>query len=55
MLKSINGKLSAGRMIGIYGSNGQDRYRGEIIRIVESMQSEEALCRVYTFAKYVPQ
>lgn len=55
MLKSINGKLSAGRMIGAYSGNGKDRYRGEIIRIIESMHSEEALCRVYTFAKYVPQ
>lgn len=29
--------------------------RGEIVRLVGMMQSEEALCKVYTFAKYVPQ
>lgn len=55
MLESINRKLSGSMVLGIGSRNGQDRYRGEIIRIIESMQDEKALCKVYTFAKYVPQ
>lgn len=55
MLESINRKLSASMVLGIGSANGQDRYRGEIVRIIESMHDEKALCKVYTFAKYVPQ
>lgn len=55
MLESINRKLSASMVPGLGSSNGQDRYRGEIVRIIESMHDEKALCKVYTFAKYVPQ
>ena len=55
MLESINRKLSGSMVLGIGSGNGQDRYRGEIIRIIESMHDEKALCKVYTFAKYVPQ
>lgn len=53
MLESINRKLSGSVVMGIGSGNGQDRYRGEIIRIIESMHDEKALCKVYTFAKYV--
>lgn len=55
MLENINKKLSGSMVLGIGSGNGQDRYRGEIIRIIESMHDEKALCKVYTFAKYVPQ
>lgn len=55
MLESINRKLSGSMVLGIGGASGQDRYRGEIVRIIESMHDEKALCKVYTFAKYVPQ
>ncbi len=54
MLESINRKLSGSMVLGIGSGNGQDRYRGEIIRIIESIHDEKALCKVYTFAKYVP-
>lgn len=55
MLESINRKLSGSMVLGIGSGNGPDRYRGEIIRIIATMHDEKALCKVYTFAKYVPQ
>ncbi len=55
MLESINRKLSASMVLANGSMNGQDRYRGEIIRIIGTIHDEDALCKVYTFAKYVPQ
>lgn len=59
LLKGISRQLSGGMsgIVGIgYGNRtGTEMYRMEIVRMVGMMQSEEALCKVYTFAKYVPQ
>lgn len=55
MLENINRKMSGSMVLGIGSMNGQDRYRGEIIRIIGTIHDEDALCKVYTFAKYVPQ
>lgn len=48
-------QLAGSTVIGIGSRNEQDMYKVEIVRLVESMQDREALCKVYTFAKYVPQ
>lgn len=55
MLGSINKKLSCSSTAGIGYRNEEDIYRGEIMRMVELMNDREALCKVYTFAKYVPR
>lgn len=56
MLKGISSQLSLGTaMVGIGGRSIKDRYRSEIVRMVGLLQNEEALCKIYTFAKYVPQ
>lgn len=57
MLESISRKLSGTRVIGTntWGRNEEDMYRGEIIRMVESLNDREALCKVYTFTKYIPE
>lgn len=57
MLESISRKLSGTRVIGTsaWGRNEEDMYRGEIIRMVESLNDREALCKVYTFTKYIPK
>lgn len=55
ILESINRKLSGSMILGISNGNSRDRYRREIVKIIASMQDEKALCKVYTFAKYVPQ
>lgn len=57
LLRGIGRQISNG-IAGIAGSGSRsetDMYKGEIVRMVGMMQSEEALCKVYTFAKYVPQ
>lgn len=56
MLKGISSQLSLGTaMVGIGGRGMKDRYRSEIVRMVGLLQNEEALCKIYAFAKYVPQ
>lgn len=57
MLESISRKLSGTRVIGTsaWGRNEEDMYRGEIIRMVELLNDREALCKVYTFTKYIPE
>lgn len=55
ILDNISRRLAGSTVLGIGSRNEQDMYRCEIVRIIESMQDREALCKVYTFAKYVPQ
>lgn len=55
MLNSINRKLSNPWMGERCGGTMQDMYRNEIMRMITFMNDVDALCKVYTFAKYVPQ
>lgn len=55
ILDNISRRLVGSTAIGIGSRNEQDMYKLEIVRLVQSMQDREALCKVYTFAKYVPQ
>ena len=55
MLNSINRKLSGFGVMEGYGRTMQDMYRSEIARMITFMNNEDALCKVYTTAKYVPQ
>lgn len=55
ILDNISRRLAGSVLIGIGSRNEQDMYKVEIVRMVESMQDKEALSKVYTFAKYVPQ
>lgn len=55
ILDSISRRLAGSAVIRIGSRNEQDRYKVEIVRMVESMQDRDALCKVYTFTKYVPQ
>ncbi len=55
MLDNISRRLAGSTVIGIGSRNEQDMYKVEIVRLIESIQDKEALCKVYTFAKYVPK
>ncbi|MCM1217511.1 MAG: Rha family transcriptional regulator [Lachnospiraceae bacterium] len=55
LLHHIDKQLSHNRMIGTGGTTEEDRYRTEIVRMAKAMDSVEALRKVFTFAKYVPQ
>lgn len=58
LLKGISRQLSRGMPgvagIGCGSRTMEEKYKMEIVRMVGMMQSEEALCKVYTFVKYVP-
>lgn len=55
MLNSINRLLAGNRITGIGRRTEKDIYKAEIAQIVETMDNTEALCKVCTFAKYIPQ
>lgn len=55
ILNNISRRLAASTVIGTGSRNEQDMYKVEIVRMVESMQDRDALCKVYTFTKYVPK
>ncbi len=55
ILSSISRRLAGSTVIGAGSRSEQDMYKVEIVRMVESMQDRDALCKVYTFTKYVPQ
>lgn len=54
ILDNISRRLAASIVIGSGSRTEQDMYKTEIVRMVESMKDRDALCKVYTFAKYVP-
>lgn len=55
ILDSISHRLAASIVIGTGSRNESDMYKAEIARMVESIQDRDALCKVYTFTKYVPK
>lgn len=54
-LNRISRKLSNPWMEERCGGTMQDMYRNEIMRMITFMNDVDALCKVYTLAKYVPQ
>lgn len=55
MLNNISRKLSHYRMIGTGIRDEQKMYKEEIMRMVESINDGEVLCKIYTYTKYVPR
>ncbi len=55
LLEKINRNLVTGRITEMGSRTEQEMYRVEIIKMVNVMDSKEALCKIYTFAKYVPK
>lgn len=55
ILDNISRRLAGSTLIGIGSRNEQDMYKVEIVQMVDSMQDRDALCKIYTFVKYVPK
>lgn len=55
ILDNISRRLAGSTVIGIGSRSEQDMYKIEIVQMVESIQDRDALCKIYTFAKYVPK
>lgn len=56
MINSIKRKLSHYKTIGTKIRDEQETYQGDSLCMVESMNDEETLCRIYTtYIKYIPK